>query len=90
MPPAPEEDWEADHEEGMCAKIGSDGEVAIQRRRAQLGLEVGEVRSLPPHEREHVLAKIVPPFRESSFVYRESSAKHISSPLAAYTRRGVG
>jgi len=64
----PEENGQEDHKEGMCAEVGRDRKVAIQRRGAHRVLDKGEVGRLPPHEGEQALAEGVSPFREGSFV----------------------
>ncbi len=66
--PTPEHDGKPDHKKGMSAEVGSDGKVAIERRRAQLGLEPGQVRRLPANEGEGSLSQIVSPFRKSALI----------------------
>lgn len=76
----PEHDRQRSHEECMCAQVRCDGKVAIEGRSAQLVLEVGKIRRLPPHERQKSLSQRVPPLWECSSVY---SQRQFSSSLAS-------
>ncbi len=76
---APKEDWEPDHEESVCPQIGSDGKIAVEGRRSYLRLEVGEVGSLPSHQREQVLSQDIPPFWKRSFICHISQRTRLPS-----------
>lgn len=54
----------------MGAEVGGDGEVAVERRRAQLALERSQIRRLPPNKRECLLSQIVSPFWQRSLICR--------------------
>lgn len=65
----PEQDRQANHEERMRAEIRGDGEVAVERGRAQLLLHPGEVRRLPSDQRQGLLAQVIPPLGQRPLVY---------------------
>lgn len=54
----------------MGAEVGGDGEVAVERRRAQLALESSQIRRLPPNKRKCLLSQIVSPSWQRSFICR--------------------
>ena len=64
--PAPKQNGQPDHKEGVCAEVGGDGEVTIERRRAHLVLKDGEIGCLPPHEGEKALSQGVSPWWKCS------------------------
>lgn len=66
----PEQHGQEDHEEGVRAQIGRDGEVAVERRGAQLALERSEIRRLPANERKRLLSQVISPFWQRPFIYR--------------------
>ncbi len=79
----PEEHGQADHEEGVGAEVGRDGEVAVERRRARLALEVGEVGRLPSYQRQQPLSQVVPPLGQRSLVWRcarKQAGKGLAQP----------
>ena len=59
--PAPKQYRQHNHEESVRAQVGGYGEVRVERRRADGGLEGGEVGSLPAHEGDEPLARVVAP-----------------------------
>jgi hypothetical protein len=66
---APDKYGQPDHEESQRAKVGRDGEVAVERRRAHLALEVGQIGCLPAHEGQESLSKRVSPSWQRAFVW---------------------
>lgn len=64
----PEQNRQTNHEEGVCTQVRSDGEVAVERGRAQLVLHPSKVRGLPTYQREHLLSQGVPPFGKRPLV----------------------
>lgn len=88
---APEHDGKPNHEKGMSAKVGGDGKVAIQRGRAQLGLQPGQVWRLPADQGQGSLSQIVSPFWKGTPIYQQtvsiSSQQHLQSAPRATTCR---
>lgn len=71
---APVEDGQEDHIEGVGAEIGGDGEVRVERGRAQLLLHQGEVGGFPAHDGKQQVADGMAPWRQSSSICRRTSA----------------
>lgn len=75
----------------MGAQVSGDGEVAVERRRAQRVLEPGEVWRLPSDQGQGPLSQGVAPFWQRAFVWREAhgvSNSGRSSAAAGARARG--
>lgn len=80
---APEEHRQENHEEGMGAEVGRDGEVAVQGWGAQLVLHPGQVGRLPADQGQRSLALVIPPPGQRPLVCSRISNTS-QSPPAVY------
>lgn len=73
----------------MCAEVGRDGKVTVQRRRPHLVLEVRQVRRLPAHQGQQLLAQPVPPPWQGAFVWEACQLRY-NSPSSSLYRCSIG